>query len=337
MKREPVAVIRAAYVNLLLEELTARGKDRASLVRQFDLPRGLDAAPDAYVALRPVLALIRWGELQTGSGLGVQAASRLRVDHFSGEMRRALAETPALHKALHRFARLGPRELSFARYEISGDRECVAIRCGGSTGNSSVLFLEWLQIRSILAVIRHFAGESWQPAGISVRSAELGADQSETCVSFARSLLKLTTSRFSRRVPPAAPDCAAVAAPGRPVWDFPTALKSVLQPYFSHECPDLDLAGRITGVCGRTVQRQLNAFGLNYKDLIGEVRLDIAKRLLSQGGKKVIDVSYAAGYADPSHFARAFRRATGVSPKRYSSDLQLGRSDETLRASAGGN
>ena len=38
MSREPITVIRAAYVDLLLQELSARGKDRDALVRQFDLP-----------------------------------------------------------------------------------------------------------------------------------------------------------------------------------------------------------------------------------------------------------------------------------------------------------
>jgi len=331
MSREPITVIRAAYLDLLLQELAARGKDRDALVRQFDLPR--DATPDAYVALRPVLALIRWGELHTGMDLGAEAASRLKFEHFSAEVQQALAKTTELRNALVRFAELGLRELSFTRYELATDGERATIECCGPKGNSVVAFLEWLQIQSIVAVIRHFSGESWQPSDITLRLPDV---PSKTAVSFPHSLLALRIIHSPRCLSPE-PDSSTVAAPGQAGWNFPTALGAVLRPYFSRSCPDLELAGRITGVCSRTLQRQLRPFGLCYKDVITELRLDIAKQLLHAGDTKVIDVSYAAGYADPSHFARAFKRTVGVSPKRYSRDPHYGRRDEAVSTAAAGS
>jgi len=34
-------------------------------------------------------------------------------------------------------------------------------------------------------------------------------------------------------------------------------------------------------------------------------------------GLKSLDIAQAAGYRDPSNFARAFRRIAGVSPREY--------------------
>lgn len=45
-------------------------------------------------------------------------------------------------------------------------------------------------------------------------------------------------------------------------------------------------------------------------------RLDAARHLL-RAGARVADVAAEAGFADQSHFGRAFRRAFGVSPGRY--------------------
>ena len=326
MSREPITVIRAAYVDLLLQELSARGKDRDALVRQFDLPR--NAEPDAYVALRPVLALIRWGELHTGMDLGAEAASRLKFQHFSAEVQLALAKTTDLHNALVRFGEVGQRELSFTRYKLTTDGGRATIECCGSKGNSVFAFLEWLQIQSIVAVIRHFSGDSWQPSNITLRLPDM---PSKTTVSFPHSLVELRIIHSPRCLSRES-DSSTVAAPGQAGWDFPATLSAVLRPYFSRSCPDLELAGRITGVCGRTLQRQLRQFGLSYKDVISELRLDIAKELLLKGETKVIDISYAVGYADPSHFARAFRRALGVTPKQYSDEVGNGQRESAALA-----
>ena len=48
-----------------------------------------------------------------------------------------------------------------------------------------------------------------------------------------------------------------------------------------------------------------------------EARFEVAAQLLRESDKQVIEVAYAVGYSDPSHFARAFKRLAGVSPKVY--------------------
>ncbi|MFG1604920.1 helix-turn-helix transcriptional regulator [Actinoplanes sp. NPDC049265] len=47
------------------------------------------------------------------------------------------------------------------------------------------------------------------------------------------------------------------------------------------------------------------------------LRLDRARRLLRTGTASVSEIAVRCGFADSSHFARAFRRATGVSPTSY--------------------
>lgn len=47
------------------------------------------------------------------------------------------------------------------------------------------------------------------------------------------------------------------------------------------------------------------------------LRMDVARRLLRETQKSVMDVALDVGYANPSHFARLFRRETGLSPSDY--------------------
>ena len=46
------------------------------------------------------------------------------------------------------------------------------------------------------------------------------------------------------------------------------------------------------------------------------VRMDEARRLLRETKKSVADVGLDVGHANPSHFARAFRKETGLSSER---------------------
>jgi AraC family transcriptional regulator len=47
------------------------------------------------------------------------------------------------------------------------------------------------------------------------------------------------------------------------------------------------------------------------------LRMHLARRVLRETKKNVVDVALDVGYANPSHFAKLFRRETGLSPSDY--------------------
>lgn len=68
--------------------------------------------------------------------------------------------------------------------------------------------------------------------------------------------------------------------------------------------------------------RQLNRlvheeFGKSVFDLLHEIRIERAKRMLLESDEKVIYVATMVGYDDPSFFSRLFVRYTGCSPREY--------------------
>jgi AraC-like DNA-binding protein len=73
----------------------------------------------------------------------------------------------------------------------------------------------------------------------------------------------------------------------------------------------------LIGTSRRTLQRHLLERGKTFSELLDRVRLDMARRLLEDSSIKVIDVAYALGYSDPSHFSRAFRRWTELTPSAW--------------------
>jgi AraC family transcriptional regulator len=60
-----------------------------------------------------------------------------------------------------------------------------------------------------------------------------------------------------------------------------------------------------------------NALGMSPSRYLLTLRMDEARRLLRETKRSVVDIALDVGYANPSHFARFFRRETGLSPSDY--------------------
>lgn len=83
--------------------------------------------------------------------------------------------------------------------------------------------------------------------------------------------------------------------------------------------PDLNVSSIAAslGITPRYLQKIFATQATTPTSYIQLQRLDMAKRLLARGDRSVTDVAYDVGFNDLSHFGRAFRRLTGVSPSKY--------------------
>ncbi len=91
----------------------------------------------------------------------------------------------------------------------------------------------------------------------------------------------------------------------------------MLRSYLKDGYPPIGLAAELARTSVRSLQRELAQSGVSYSDLVQHVRFEQATRLLAQDRTKVIDVALSLGYEDASHFSRAFKRITGVSPRQF--------------------
>jgi AraC-like DNA-binding protein len=74
---------------------------------------------------------------------------------------------------------------------------------------------------------------------------------------------------------------------------------------------------RALGTSTRTLQRRLAGLGLDYQQVVDEVRCKRTLELLGQPTLSVLAVARAVGYADANSFHRAFRRWTGTTPANH--------------------
>lgn len=79
----------------------------------------------------------------------------------------------------------------------------------------------------------------------------------------------------------------------------------------------IESAARSLDISVRTLQRELNREGTDFRTLTGIVRGRRATELLRHTEASVTEISASFGYSAPAHFARSFRKATGLSPLEY--------------------
>ena len=58
-------------------------------------------------------------------------------------------------------------------------------------------------------------------------------------------------------------------------------------------------------------------FGMGISDYIQEQRMKKAKKLLRETDNMISAIAASVGYADANYFTRAFKRETGMTPKKY--------------------
>ena len=66
----------------------------------------------------------------------------------------------------------------------------------------------------------------------------------------------------------------------------------------------------------RTLHRRLSDEGTSHKQLLEQLRRELAERYLTNPALAVAEVAYLLGFSEPSAFHRAFRRWTGKTPSQ---------------------
>ena len=79
--------------------------------------------------------------------------------------------------------------------------------------------------------------------------------------------------------------------------------------------PSIARTAESLGISSRTLQRRLQAAGVTYRQLVDQVRIDIARRHIEESSTKFQDIATLLGYSEPGSLSRLFVRKTGMAPR----------------------
>ena len=92
----------------------------------------------------------------------------------------------------------------------------------------------------------------------------------------------------------------------------------VIDRKFSDPALTIEGVAGLVGISAQHVCRVLRRErGLTFADLLRDVRLREAQRLLRESSYSMKEIAFRVGFRHPSQFTRAFNGSYGVSPSEY--------------------
>jgi len=82
-----------------------------------------------------------------------------------------------------------------------------------------------------------------------------------------------------------------------------------------------DVARRL-GMSPRTLARRLSAEGLNFSEILENLRADLTDHYLQDSQVAISQIAWMLGYRETAAFSRAFKRRTGKSPRQQRAALR---------------
>jgi AraC-like DNA-binding protein len=326
--RPTIAFIPRYPYARLLDRIVELGHEAAEVLEAAGLPPNAFASDGGYLSLPQMEALVtRALELEPDRALGLEVGGRTSLMSH-GWLSVAALSAPTIGDALdvlgECFALISPL-FELLRSTSDGLTHVrLVVRWPLSTE------VERFHLEAICASLRAnlppllFRGDL--PSGLALQTAlprpsgrdafpiplEFEASHHELCApcSLAGVALPLADARVHalalRRCAErmaARPDPAATA----------TTVRRVL---LSSGPPFLDLIGtaKRLAMSSRSLRRRLRDEGTSFRSIVDEVRSMVADRWLDDPTRSITEIGLDLGYTDAANFARAYRRANGLSP-----------------------
>jgi AraC-like DNA-binding protein len=333
MNNHRVPTFRAAHFLPYLEYLREKGSAVDYALNKFRLPSMFGDQPDARLPLLPVLQFFSYIERKEGiRDLAITVGSEIGIKLLSSDNQRSILSAPTLKHGLDAFHRgMASESSAMEGWTVTEGAEvkvCKSHRLSLDDDELRPMKLHFMFLS--LAVIRIFAGAAWTPRVVALRCRQPFAPSVGSRFPNTRFLFGQMCSWMSlpQEMLGIIRSHAATSALMAPVLsqaevatldceDFAASLKSILKTYLAEGYPSIDLAAEISGTSVRTLQRNLAQSNMTYSKLVEHVRFEAAVEMLGKPDSKIIDIAFALGYQDPSHFSRAFRRLAGTSPREY--------------------
>ena len=98
---------------------------------------------------------------------------------------------------------------------------------------------------------------------------------------------------------------------------YSNQVKWVIEQFLSSGSSKITLVAKELGVSVRTLQRKITDEGNTYKGLLNQVRLNTAKKYLSDSAMSLNEIAALLGYEDQNSFYRAFKVLEGDTPSHW--------------------
>jgi AraC-like DNA-binding protein len=334
------STVSAGYVRALADFAVSKGADRAELLRRSGLSADEIADVDARVAMARYIAMFDAAIALTGDpAIALHYGKAVRMQEISivGLICEACERTIDVGTQLNRYGRLvfdqaagedfvrGVSDESgvwmvMASNFFHASPYIAEAEMARLVWNTRLMFKDHAEFQSIgfpIEITFMHAKPSYGEAFDQVFQAPVTFGAKRSAARLDPRFLTLNHPPFNRYVFGVLSERAeALLKSLESAKTMRGQVEALLIPILHTEEPSMERIAEKVGVSHRTLYRQLKAEGTTFEKLLDELRHKMALHYLDGKKVSVNETAYLVGFSEPSAFSRAFRRWTGVSPRK---------------------
>lgn len=338
---ERMYIVNTSYVWLLVHSLQAEGIDTKRLCQEIDLEIGLLGDEEAFVERRKVYELMeRAAEVSGNPNIGLTTYAHFTPGSFQ-LLSYVMMSSPNLKTALQRLIRFAPllgngyhctleaeadgrwrlsvmeyREADITRPRQMSDAGCAAMLgmyhwlTGGRSLRPVAIELSYPEPNDVSAHRRLF--DCPLRFGTAFDSTLFDEETLLAPLSTANETLSLLHERFAQ---------------ARLTRLFGDSMVDRVRALLIERLPqgggDIETVSSLLCMSKRTLQRSLEKEGTQFKDVVNDIRHQLADYYLCHSRLTLLQISESLGFQDLSAFHKACQRWFGLSPGRYREEQWL--------------
>lgn len=186
-----------------------------------------------------------------------------------------------------------------------------------------------LVLAALVSIMDELCARQWSPIEVHLPHARPGDDHpfrrafrckvtfdsDRAAVRFPRNILGWPVRAAQTSNPP-----SEAAVVGRHGDDLLPHLYRTLRVAILNGEPEVTALASELGVPVRTLNRRLNAHAMTFRQVLSDIRFEIARSMLRDSRISIGDIATILRYSDRTAFIRAFRRWAGTSPGQWRVD-----------------
>lgn len=317
----PIPLVRADSLNVLIIEFEKRGFDLSEELKVANISREMLSDSQNMIATSSILTLTELIYNKCGLLAYVEAIRHTLRTVLIPEFVKTLSKTLTIGDVLTNFNLLIRDSIpSSSQYLEVNDTTgwfCTANQYSVNTADWREIFTVMYTVELIRALTNNL---SWLPKSVSLRQQRTG--------DFAKNIPGNVQLLFSQKHTKTSVELELLdqlidtpypePEPREIVWHstFTDTLYTTLQPYVHEQHLNIEMAADLFQMSTRTLQRKLQQEKNSFRAIKNSLMFNTATELMSRN-LSLTQVSVQLGYADISHFSRAFKRFSGLTPKLY--------------------
>ncbi|MCG8672621.1 MAG: AraC family transcriptional regulator [Pseudomonadales bacterium] len=328
--------ISASYVQVMADLVESHGGDSNALIRKAALGRHRDADPLSFITLGQYDALLREALAVTKNpALGLFLGKAIKFsDH--GTFAYSALSFPRLWDAMKvgmKFSKLVNQVVDI-QLEEKTKFNIIKIDTAYFSGDIYHTVLE--MVMSLFCEILRFMLNE-EISDIEIDFCFSAPEYESEYHDVFESKLKFNAPTNEVRIPKALANKPLIMANPDVARKFEQEcdklIEKIYQPKSYHQLvhealylcrgsfPQLDDVAEQLNTSPRTMRRRLQEEGTSFKQVLDEVRLDLASRYLAMTELSIGEIAELLGYTDQNSFSHAYKQLTGYPPTTYRKQL----------------